>query len=273
MRPSAALCASLLLLVIAGCGGGEGGASLHDSPHDVRSVAPARDLSSPCDLIPDDTLARVVAAVADQASRSLDPSVGLKGGDEDLLACNLLPVSLPQSLAVGFGEIGPDQSLEEFVAEGESLERLEEVGDEAVLSTSGDDDVRIVVRTGEAMVMVDSDFLDRDLLVELAATTADEVAEQGAPEPIELPDACPPVDDTHIVNEVGQVVLARGSAPDDGPRDCQYAGADRYLHVSIADPDQAGHATEPVEVDGATAWFDEPGQVVRVVDDSCVIEA
>lgn len=225
MRSFLVVVATCALTTLAACGADDEPSEPEDGPTQKLAQAEGDDPASPCDLIPVETMESLAQSEADDTPA--EPSPGLMEDAADLVSCRL-----GSEFAVGFTRIDADQSLEEFLKETESGEPIEGVGDEALLTEDGSD-LSVVARAADTLVRLETADLSEDVVIEAAAAIAELAAEQGTPEPIEVPEACPEVTTEPLVAETGEVSFARGHVDEDSLVSCDYAGAERSLRVQV----------------------------------------
>lgn len=287
---STALALPLALVLLAGCGDGSGSeGSDEPSTHaPEQTSAPSAATggtdagSTPCDLLSEETLDAVTAALEGSASETGDPVVGLFPGQESFVSCSFAGGMLNAGVR-GFDDGRTLLAVTTGSYADTAPEPLTGVGDAAYTTTNSYDGIRVTAQVGDDLVMVDSQFADRDdptlpadLLVDVARELSEGVAAADVPL-AEVPDTCPEPDDSLVTDQVGEVRLARGSAGDAGVV-CSYVGdgavttiAARTTNLGLLAMGVA-EAGPPVDVDGNEVYVVDE-QAVLVASDTCAVTA
>ena len=195
-----------LLLAVAGCGTDDADTGDGLSGGAGRST----EAGFPCTAVTDEVLDDVDAALQEggYTARAGRVAVGLLEGSEHVVGCTIVPDFLHVGV-LGFDRQVPlaDQ-LEAYG--GSAPEPVAGLGDEALAATNSYDGTRLVARSGERVVLVDSRFAGEVVPRAVLETLAEALlaADDDVP-PVDLPDACPAPSDEHVVGELDDVVLAR----------------------------------------------------------------
>lgn len=293
-RTRAALLAatlSLPLALLAACGdesdGGDGDGGSRDAGAigDWDATGGTDADSVPCGLVSQETRDALADALDASSSGGADDlggeSVGLFPGEETFVACGFAGGML--NVGVRAFDDGRPVATVATPYGSDPAEPVADLGDEAYVAVNSYDGLRVTVRTGDDVVLVDSQFRDdadaalsEDLLVELAREVTAGVADVDVPA-VELPAACPEATDDLVTARVGEVHAARGAVGEAGIR-CGYVGDGAFVTLGSQVTNEGYLAMglsgsgDPVEVDGNEVYVDRDSAVL-VASGECAVTA
>ncbi len=295
LRPTrAALLAatlSLPLALLVACGdeadGGDGDGGSRDAgaAGDWDATGGTDADSVPCGLVSQETRDALADALDASSSGGADDlggaSVGLFPGEETFVACGFAGGML--NVGVRAFDDGRPVATIATPYGSDPAEPVADLGDEAYVAVNSYDGLRVTVRAGDDVVLVDSQFRDdadaalsEDLLVELAREVTAGVADAEVPA-VELPAACPAVTDDLVTARVGEVRAARGAVGEAGIR-CGYVGDGAFVTLGSQVTNEGYLAMglsgsgDPVEVDGGEVYVDRDSAVL-VASGECAVTA
>lgn len=296
-RPRATLVVAALALplVLAACGDDSDRGEERGDDRDGGDTAASWDAtggtdadSVPCGLVSRetrDTLATALeASIPAEATVEGDlggRAVGLLPGEETFVACGFAG----GLLNVGVRAVDDGRPVATIATPygSDPAEPVAGLGDEAYVAVNSYDGLRVTVRTGDDVVLVDSQLRDdvdavlpEDLLVALAREVADGVAAVDVPA-VELPGACPDPTDELVTARVGEVRAARGAVGERGVR-CAYVGDEAVTTIGSQVTNEGQLAMglagsgDPVAVDGNEVYVDRDSAVL-VPSGDCAVTA
>ena len=243
-------------------------------------------------VLPEELLADLAREVADGAAAVDVPAVEIPAACPD--PADELVTARVGEVRAARGAVGAAGIRCAYVGDGASTtiatpygsdpaEPVAGLGDEAYVAVNSYDGLRVTVRSGDRVVLVDSQFRDdtdavlpEELLADLAREVADGAAAVDVPA-VEIPAACPDPADELVTARVGEVRAARGAVGAAGIR-CAYVGDgasttiasqvtnEGYLAMGLAG------AGDPVEVDGDEVYVDGDSAVL-VASGECAVTA
>lgn len=292
-RAALLLTALVLPLALAGCGdddgasGGPGDRDRSDSDGaggwDATGGTDAD--SVPCGLISAESRDALTAALDTNGSGTAEglggDSVGLFPGEETFVACGFAGGML--NVGVRAFDDGRPVTTIATPYGSDPAEPVAGLGDEAYVAVNSYDGLRVTVRSGDRVVLVDSQFRDdtdavlpEELLVDLAREVADGAAAVDVPA-VEIPAACPDPADELVTARVGEVRAARGAVGAAGIR-CAYVGDGAFTTIASQVTNEGylamglAGAGDPVEVDGDEVYVDGDSAVL-VASGECAVTA
>ncbi|GAB3072074.1 hypothetical protein [Nocardioides zeae] len=282
--------AAVLPLLLAACGdggdgtdGGDGGSGDRDDRSETAADWDARG-GTDADSVPCGLVSAETRAVLDEATVDGDAggeSVGLFPGEETFVACGFAGGML--EVGVRAFDDGRPVAMIATPYGSDPAEPLADLGDEAYVAVNSYDGLRVTVRTGDRVVLVDSRFRDdadaalsEDVLVDLAREVTEGLADVDVPA-VALPAACPDPADELVTARVGEVRAARGAVGEAGIR-CSYVGDESFATIGSQLTNEGYLAMglagsgDPVEVDGDEVYVDGDSAVL-VASGECAVTA
>ncbi|WP_447644556.1 hypothetical protein [Nocardioides zeae] len=285
---------SLPLALLGACGDqsgdkdddGRDGGSRDDGAAAEWDASGGTDAGSvPCGLVSQETRDALADALDASSPGGADElggeSVGLLPGEETFVSCGFAGGMLDVGVRA-FDDGRPVASVATPYGS-DPAEPVAGLGDEAYVAVNSYDGLRVTVRTGDDVVLVDSQLRDdpdaalsEDLLVELAREVTAGVADVDVPA-VELPAACPAPTDDLVTARVGEVRAARGAVGEAGIR-CGYVGVGAFVTVGSELTNEGYLAMglsgsgDPVEVDGGEVYVDRDSAVL-VASGECAVTA
>ncbi|MDQ1105621.1 hypothetical protein [Nocardioides zeae] len=293
-RPALLAAALVLPLALAGCGDDDGGPGDRDRADGDTAGDTAGDWdatggtdagSVPCGLVSAETRDALAEALDASSSGGADDlggeAVGLLPGEETFAACGFAGGML--NVGVRAFDDGRPVAAIATPYGSDPAEPLAGLGDEAYVAVNSYDGLRVTVRAGDQVVLVDSQFRDdsdavvsEDLLVDLAREVVDGLADVDVPA-VELPASCPDPADELVTARVGEVRAARGAVGAAGIR-CAYVGDEAFTTIGSQLTNEGYLAMglagsgDPVEVDGKEVYVDRDSAVL-VASEECAVTA